>query len=280
MNSFTPILGDHCVPCRGLLKSIESCPRFDVFESGHFGLISLELLWVIASLVPVVVFSALVIHAITKKTLREFLILLNLSITQITCALLKRYFEQPRPLLACSTSFGYPSGHSGFTASLATWLILEAIMFHDQVPFKSWKFYSMFRNSLIVFAPFIPISRYFLNYHSIEQICYGLMTGFLCTVVYFGIVMSTLMHQGNGRLYKSVVFKVSKKYRFQDNFVNYKTIEERIEEKISECVQRVKEIEDRHIVHPIRSTVREIIESGISRINSFQNLPKEIKKKE
>jgi len=253
-------------------------------------MIFLELFWVIASLVPVVVYSALVIHALAKKTWREFLILLNLSITQITCALLKRYFAQARPLLACSTSFGYPSGHSGFTASLATWLLLEAIMFHEQVPFKSGKFYSMFRNTLIVFAPAIPVSRYFLNYHSIEQICYGLMTGFLCTLVYFGIVMSTLMHQGNGKLYKSVVFKVTKKYRFQDNFVKYKEIEKKLEEEISECAKQVKEIEDKHIVHPVRSSVRGIIELGISRINSFQNLPsrinsfqnlpKEVKKKE
>jgi len=92
--------------------------------------------------------------------------------------------------------------------------------------------------------------------------------------------MSTLMHQGNGKLYKSVVFKVSKKYRFQDNFVNYKAIENKIEEEISECVKQVKEIEERHIIHPLRSNLREMIQSGISRINSFQNLQKEVNKKE
>lgn len=276
MNSLPHILGEHCAPCRGLLKSIECCPRFDVFESGQLGPIALELFWVISSIVPVLVFAALAIHAIAKKTLREVLLLVNLGIQQIACALLKRYFAQARPSLACSTSFGYPSGHSGFAAALATWLLLEAVMFHDQVPFKSGKFYSKFRNSLWFFAPFIPVSRYFLNYHSIEQICYGMMTGFICTLVYFGIVMSTLMHQGNGKLYKSVVFKVSKKYKFQDNFVNYKAIEE----EISECVKQVKEIEDRHIIHPLRTSVRGIIESGISRINSFQNLPKDIQKKE
>jgi len=49
-------------------------------------------------------------------------------------------------------------------------LILESFMLHGKASFKFVRSYSWFRNSFIFVAPLIPISRFFLNYHSFEQV--------------------------------------------------------------------------------------------------------------
>lgn len=98
-------------------------------------------------------------------------------------------------------------------------------MLHDQAPFKREKFYGILRNSMILFAPFIAMSRYFLNYNSDEQIYTGLIVGFVCAFVWFRVVMRAL--KKNGELYKAEVLKMSKKFQLQDNFVNPQALEDR-----------------------------------------------------
>jgi len=215
------VLGDHCHACLPFFKHLESCPRSYIFEKGEVIGTIFELVWVVSSFLPFFIFAAMFIHSIAKKTSRGFFMITNLLIQQIVCAGLKKIIAQARPLGACSTTFGYPSSHSGFTASMATWLILESFLVHSKVPFKSSKFYGMMRNGFIGFAPLIPVSRYFLNYHSIEQIFCGLFVGFMCTIVYFGLVKVALQCGDNGKSYGHIVVKAWKRYKFHDNFITY-----------------------------------------------------------
>ncbi len=112
---------DYCYSCVPFLKSMESCPRIQIFQEGNLAEIIFELIWVASSTLPYLISIGILIHWLTRRTSRGLLVMTNLMIHQITCAVLKRYFAQPRPDGACSNSFGYPSGHSGWTASLATW---------------------------------------------------------------------------------------------------------------------------------------------------------------
>ena len=117
----TTLFEDHCQLCSPFLKRLESCPRSYIFAQGELIGTTLELIWVISSFLPFLIFAIMLTHSIIKKTSRGFFMVVNLAIQQVICALLKKYIAQARPIGACSTSFGYPSGHSGFAASLATW---------------------------------------------------------------------------------------------------------------------------------------------------------------
>jgi len=218
MSPLVPTLGEHCGSCLTLLKGLESCPRTHIFENGELLEVGLELIWVLSSVIPYLISVAILVHAFTKKTSRGFLILTNLLLQQIMCAVLKKYIQQHRPIGACSTTYGYPSSHSGFTASLAVWLILEAILIHEKAHFKSAKTYAHMRNAFVCFAPLIPISRYFLNYHSLEQIVVGIIVGTMVTVPYFIMMNNMLSSKGNKSMYGKMIIRTWQRYSFHDNF--------------------------------------------------------------
>lgn len=219
MSPLIPTLGEHCNSCFSLLKGLESCPRSHIFQTGEVMEVTLEVLWVISSALPFLICAAIAIHAFTKKTSRGFLILTNILIQQIMCAVLKKFIAQHRPEGACSTTYGYPSSHSGFTASLAVWLILEAKLLHDKAHFKSSWDYAHMRNAFVSLAPLIPISRYFLNYHSLEQIAVGLIVGTMVTVPYFIVMTNILSHNGSRSVYGKMFLKTLKRYSFEENFL-------------------------------------------------------------
>lgn len=219
MSPIVRTLGDHCHSCISILKGLESCPRAHILETGEFVQVGLEYLWVVSSALPFLICAAIAVHAFTKKTSRGFLILTNILLQQVMCAALKKYIAQHRPELACSTSYGYPSSHSGFTASLAVWLILEARLLHNKVHFKSSSTYAYMRNGFVLFAPLIPVSRYFLNYHSFEQICVGLLCGTLITIPYFIMMHKILSQRGRQNIYGNMLVKTWQRYSFQDNFL-------------------------------------------------------------
>jgi len=218
MSPLVSTLGEHCNACLPLFKGLESCPRTHLIENGELLDVLLESMWVVSSILPYLIFAAIMIHAFLKKTSRGFLILINLLIQQLVCALLKKYIAQHRPIGACSTTYGYPSSHSGFTASLALWLILEAFIIHEKAHFKSSRAYTHMRNAFVLLAPLIPVSRYHLNYHSIEQICCGLLVGLVCTATYFAMVNSVLSHKGKNALYGKMIVRTWQRYSFEDNF--------------------------------------------------------------
>lgn len=259
MTSFP--MEEYCNTCFFFFKSIESCPRSLIFQKGELYEMFLETLWVMSSFIPMLAFSMLVLHSLFKRTSRGLFMLVSLGLQQIIVALLKQYFAQARPRGACSTSFGYPSGHSGFAAGLTTWLLLEIVILHEKIPFKTSKVYLLMRNLSLMFTPLIPISRYFLNYHSPEQIMYGLLTGFLCTLLSFGILMSILVHQGHGKFYHLVMIKFWKKIRYYDNFVSsHHYSEKEVEDETKSPVQFG---DHHHAKHPFRDSIRCFFEKYI-----------------
>mgnify|MGYP001028432216 CR=1 FL=1 len=256
----TKVILEHCGACIPFFKHMESCPRLHIFESGELLEIFLEIIWVISSALPYLVTFGVIIHYLLRRTSRGFFIMTNLFLHTIACGLLKKYFQQPRPIGACATSFGYPSGHSGWTFSLATWFILEAYVLHEKVSFKSDKFYNLVRYSFFVFVPLIPISRYYLNYHSVEQIMFGFVNGVACALIYFVIVMSVMIRPED-KNYKSI--RLWKKIEVEDNFVLYHHEEDEVQEEstVEMVAKRLPQT-----IHPMREEVRVFFRTAFKRI--------------
>ena len=117
---------------------------------------------------------------------------------------------------SCSTEFGNPSGHSLSSALFSIMLFLD--MFHDQqktfrrVPLRKsevkpregfWKFnYFLWLILAFYWAITIPITRYILGVHSLDQVIYGsflgLWAGFTCHFLLRDIIIKhikKLVHQ-------------------------------------------------------------------------------------
>ena len=95
---------------------------------------------------------------------------------------------------------------------------------------------------------------------------YGLLTGFVCTLFYFALVMGTFLYKKDGRFYGAVIAKVYRKYKLQDNMVNYRYKEKELVKEIDQLAQQMKSYEEEHhIIHPFRDKVRYLFG------NNFQN---------
>jgi len=184
--------------------------------------------------------------------------------------ILKRIFAEHRPIGACSTSYGFPSGHSTFTASWLTWLLLEWFLFHERVPFKKGKIYYFLLTFGIIVTPLIPISRYYLNYHSVKQICFGLLTGFLCALVYFTIIV-TLIHLNEGHFWSKRVTRALKKIKFTENILHY---EEILVERVKICVGIPLEPAKEPAKEPVKMPSKEVTQESIDERSAVES-PKE-----
>jgi len=51
---------------------------------------------------------------------------------------------------------------------------MEKFCFDEKSPFKSWKYYTFWRNVLFPMVILVPMARYELNYHSFKQVNYAL----------------------------------------------------------------------------------------------------------
>ena len=211
----------YCDTCFAIFKIFDSCPDTRIFDGEAFLPKALEVIWVSASLIPYTVYGALAFYALFARSSRVLFLLISLLLQQfLNDEILKRIFAEHRPPGACSLSYGLPSGHSSFSGSWALFLTLEWLLYHDKVPFKASRFHEPLRIVGILVIPLIPISRYFLNYHSPKQIFSGLLTGFIITSLSFYAVMA-LIHKDNGKLWGSKIVKQFKKWKVKDNIVLY-----------------------------------------------------------
>jgi len=211
----------YCDSCFMLLKLFDSCPRVSVFQQAELLPKVLEVIWVSASLVPFIVYGALAVYALFSRTSRALLFILCLLVQQlINDEILKKILAEHRPSGACSSSFGLPSGHSSFTASWSILMLYEWFLFHNKVPFKAGRFHVPLRTLGIAITPLIPVSRFFLNYHTPKQIFCGLATGLVLTTLTFYAFMA-LIHKDHGKMWGSTITAHFKRFKIEDNIVLY-----------------------------------------------------------
>jgi len=199
------------------------------------------------------------IFTIFKRTSRVVFVLFNLAIIQlINELLLKKVLAESRPHGSCSSSYGLPSGHSAFAASFITWLVLEWIMFHDKVPFKTYRFHVIMRTMAIIAIPLIPISRYFLNYHTVKQICLGILVGALCAAIHF-LIVTAIIHRNEGKFWSTKMIIILKKIGFKDNFLIIEVIEEMQLAKQEDFEAQRTAVKEQKIILPLREPIRRLI---------------------
>jgi len=255
-------MNPYCDTCFFILKAFASCPRSYIFSEGNFGEILLEIIWVASSLLLPLLYAGLVLFTIIKRTSRVAFFLISLGIMQIfNDTLLKRVLAEDRPHGACSESFGLPSGHSAFSASFFVWLLLEWVLFHDKVPFKTYRFHVVMRTLAILLIPLVPISRYFLNYHSVKQICLGVLVGSVCAIMHF-LIVTVIIHRNEGKFWNSRMVVVLKKIGFKDNFLIVELVEEQEQAKQEDLEeqkeQKVAADKTHKITLPLREPIRKL----------------------
>jgi membrane-associated phospholipid phosphatase len=251
-------MNPYCNSCFFLFKLFDSCPRSHIFTEGNFSDIFLEIIWLTSSLLLPIIYASLVLFTIFRRTSRVVLVLFSLAIQQLLNELiLKRIIAESRPHGACSTSYGLPSGHSAFAASFFTWLMLEWILFHDKVPFKKARFHVVLRTLALIAFPLIPVSRYFLNYHSVKQICLGVLVGSVCAVIHFAIVIA-IIHRNEGKFWSSRMIIILKKIGFKDNFLIIEVIEDKEYAKQEDFEAQKTAVKEHKITLPLREPIRRL----------------------
>jgi len=256
---------DYCADCFALFKALDACPKTDVFNDAALLPKLLQVIWVSASVLPWLIYIGLFLCVLFARTSRVLFLAFSLLIQQcLNDVILKHIFAQDRPDGACSISYGMPSGHSAFTASWTLLLVLEWLLYHNKVPFKTGRFHGVVRTFGIIVMPLVPISRHYLNYHTIEQILCGLLTGLVVTSMYFYTMMA-FMHRDNGKIWGTKVTKIFKRLKVKDNIVlfgaqieemmmNQPDLESQLNDGENE--ESTTPLKDNYMVLPLRRSVR------------------------
>ena len=184
---------DCSIPCNFLFYFCSSCPtkKINYFNPSKSDFI--EILMIILSLTPYpVVFIFLSLTAYFR-TSRCFFVLALVFIENFLVFFLKMIFQEPRPNYLCNNEYGFPSNHACFFTCILFWFILEEFNVSKKLQFK-------YKNILIIFGiiyPFILYSRYYLNYHNIEQIVGGFIFGVFIAVSWFFFCIKYILVKDN-----------------------------------------------------------------------------------
>ena len=118
-----------------------------------------------------------------------------------TVIALKNIFREPRPNYLCNAEFGYPSNHTCFFTCILFWFITEELCTPEFFQFK----YKLYLIQFILVYPLILYSRYYLYYHSFEQIIGGFILGIIIGVGWF--LISTKIILSNDNILTQIMIK-------------------------------------------------------------------------
>lgn len=167
-------------------------------EDDRFGFL---MAWI--SMIPVLLPVALVTAMVLRRDLTTIFFSMGVVLTEISNAVLKRTFQQPRPIKDSlfqggnHGKFGMPSDHSQHIFYMATFFILLVInRIHIKTNNKNYQY--MLKGSLIlgaeVCALLVAYSRVYLEYHTVEQVIVGGAIGRVSGAVWFFIVHYLFSH--------------------------------------------------------------------------------------
>lgn len=149
------------------------------------------------SMIPVLIPVALLTTMILRRDLTTIFFSFGVVLTEISNAVLKRVFKQPRPVKDSlfqsgnHGKYGMPSDHSQHIFYLATFFILLIInRCYFKTNNKSYQY--LVKGSLIlgaeVTAMLVAYSRVYLEYHTVEQVIIGGAIGSISGAVWFFLV--------------------------------------------------------------------------------------------
>ncbi|KIJ49500.1 hypothetical protein M422DRAFT_27866 [Sphaerobolus stellatus SS14] len=138
------------------------------------------------SLSPILLMPA---YAVLSVQTREFLVI-TMWAGQMACEVLnwvlKHIIKQERPIAELGDGYGFPSSHSQWMGYFSTFLIMHVYFRHRFTTTGSWIIDKLVRFllyvGLIAWAGTVCYSRYYLTYHTVPQILWGLSIGIVCGV--------------------------------------------------------------------------------------------------
>ncbi|KAK7025196.1 acidPPc domain-containing protein [Favolaschia claudopus] len=155
-------------------------------DSSYFSL-ALALL----TLSPILLMPAYAVFAVQT---REYLIIvmwLGQFAGEVLNLVLKHTIKQGRPSYSAANGYGFPSSHSQYMGYFASFLILHLWFRHRFSSTGSRLLDQAFRAviylALISWALVVAYSRYYLRYHSIAQILWGLGIGIALGTSCYGV---------------------------------------------------------------------------------------------
>ncbi len=160
---------DCSVPCPFYLKTLNSCPSRHISDNSIYSQENFfEIAMVVLSTSPYFTSFIMLISVCIFRTTRGVLLMMMVFMQNMIIEFLKGSLRDPRPNFECNKQFGNPSNHACFYTSLSIWMILELIFLERKFRFS----YTGLKLLLFVITPFILYSRVYLNYHSVEQVCF------------------------------------------------------------------------------------------------------------
>lgn len=149
--------------------------------------IGLILAW--SSLFPVFILSGFVTHIYFRREIHTINFFVGIFLNELVNLILKFTIREPRPSsqhTVLNVEFGWPSSHSQFT-----WFFMVYVIYfihlryqtNDDVLDNVWK-YSM-SIICILFACVVSFSRYYLAYHTLNQVLWGGIIGLLNASAWF-----------------------------------------------------------------------------------------------
>lgn len=173
-----------------------------------------EALMMFCSAFPIVYSAVLVVAPLLRKTYRRFNLFMLVVGLQAISEVAKFAISQPRPAEACSRSLGFPSGHSANAVALMTFFLLEKYFYHERnYEYQMSFLYKLGYYIIVLFAPLVPLSRYYLRYHTLFQIVGGCLLG----LTYAPFLFFYLLNQQNQK--GSPVNKLLLRLKFRNNYV-------------------------------------------------------------
>ncbi|KAI0285776.1 PAP2-domain-containing protein [Russula aff. rugulosa BPL654] len=110
--------------------------------------------------------------------------IINMWAGQFCCEafnlVVKRIVKQGRPPGSVANGYGFPSSHSQYMGYFATFLILHLHFRHKFVisgSSDSTAFRIAIYTAIVAWAALVAYSRYYLSYHSVSQILWGVCIG-------------------------------------------------------------------------------------------------------
>ena len=184
---------DCSIPCHPIIKTLSSCPtriiNFTNPSSDDFH----EILMIILSSSPYAASFIILLCGTYYRTTRSVLILLMVLIQNFMVEFLKNNLRDPRPNYKCNHQFGNPSNYTCFYTCIIIWFILETFFTEKKHQFQ----YKKYLFPLYIVYPFIIYSRYYLHYHTIEQIITGIILGVFVGIVWYFLSIKFILKSEN-----------------------------------------------------------------------------------
>lgn len=215
------MIPDYCNTCSGLFRKMASCPNPAILHGDDTFQSILEYIWAFASVLPLFINVGQLLYLFASRSSRTiFMVIAMVLHGMINEKGLKRWLAESRPYGSCASGYGLPSGHSGFAIGLAAYLVLEMVLLHDKVPFKKGFGYKFMTISYLIVAPLIPISRVFLNYHSVKQIIWGSIVGIALYSLFF-YMMLAIVNKNEGKFWSGLTRGLRRRGIMQENILGF-----------------------------------------------------------